>query len=60
MVGILKRVIIWSKINQYRGDHKYLVQKLFFMRGGRNMKVEAQSLSGDRFTYWIQILELGD
>jgi hypothetical protein len=25
------------------------------MRGGRNLKVEAQSLSGDRFTYWIEI-----
>lgn len=25
------------------------------MRGGRNLKIEAQSLSGDRFKYWIEI-----
>ena len=25
------------------------------MRGGRNLKVEAQSLSGDKFNYWIEI-----
>ena len=36
-------------------DHKYLVQKLFLMRGGRNLKVETMSLSGDRFTYWFEI-----
>jgi hypothetical protein len=67
MVGILKWTTLWSKelliksvfftiprIWQF-SDHKYLVQKLFLMKGGRNLKVEAQSLSGDRFNYWIEI-----
>ena len=25
------------------------------MRGGRNLRVETMSLSGDRFSYWIEI-----
>lgn len=66
-MGLFKWTALWSKtiltksvfftiprIWQF-SDHKYLVQKLFLMRGGRNLKVEAQSLSGDRFTYWIEI-----
>lgn len=35
-------------------DQKYLVQKLFLLRGGRVLKAEAMSMSGDRFTYWFE------
>lgn len=35
-------------------DQKYAVQKLFLLRGGRVLKLETQSMSGDRFTSWFE------
>jgi hypothetical protein len=35
-------------------DQKYLVQKLFLLRGGRVLKIETMSMSGDRFTSWFE------
>lgn len=38
-------------------DQKYLVQKLFLLRGGRVLKAETMSMSGDRFTYWFETFQ---
>lgn len=38
----------------YFAEFKWFPQKLFLLRGGRVLKVEAQSVGNDRFTYWLE------
>lgn len=38
----------------YVADFKYHPRKVFLLRGGKVLKVEAQSLGNERFTYWFE------
>ena len=38
----------------YFADFKYHPRKVFLLRGGKVLKVEAQSLGNERFTYWFE------
>ena len=38
----------------YIADFKYHPRKLFLLRGGKVLKVEAQTLGNERYTYWFE------
>lgn len=38
----------------YYHDYKFTPQKIFLMRGGRNLRVEAQTLGNTRYVYWVE------
>ena len=38
----------------YFADFKYHPRKLFLLRGGKVLKVEAQSIGNERYTYWFE------
>ena len=38
----------------YFADFKWHPRKLFLLRGGRVLKVEAQSVGNERLTYWLE------
>jgi hypothetical protein len=38
----------------YLADFKYSPRRLYLLRGGKVLKVEAQSMGNERFTYWFE------
>lgn len=38
----------------YFSDLKYMINKMFLLRGGRVLKIETMSISGERYTHWFE------
>lgn len=38
----------------YFSDFKYTPMRLFLLRGGRVLKVESNSISADKYVYWLE------
>lgn len=38
----------------YLSDLKYMINKMFLLRGGRVLKIETMSISGERYTHWFE------
>lgn len=52
--GLYGSVFLFTKRTWYWADMKYHPCKLFLLRGGRVLKVESQTVGGDRLIYWIE------